>query len=40
MKVGVWGRGYIEEESRPVQNVWEGQGPVVFAVKWSVKNKE
>jgi hypothetical protein len=40
MEVGVWGGGYIEEEARPGRNVWVGQGPVVVAVKWSVKNKE
>ncbi len=39
-EVGVQGGGYIEEEVRPGRNVWGGQGPVVFAVKWSVKNKE
>ncbi len=40
MEVGFWGGGYIEEEARPGQNVWGGQGPVVFAIKRSVENKE
>jgi hypothetical protein len=40
MEVGIQGGGYIEEKARPGQNVWGGQGPIVFAVKWSVKNKE
>ena len=40
MEVGVRGGGYIEEEARPGQNMWGGQGPVIFAVKRSVENKE
>jgi hypothetical protein len=40
MEVCIRGGGYIEEEARPGQNVWGGRGPVVFAVKRSVKNKE
>ncbi len=40
MEVGVRGGGCIEEEARPGRNVWGGRGPVVFAVKWSAKNKE
>ncbi len=40
MEVGVRGGGYIEEEARSGWKVWGGQGPVVFAVKRSVKNKE
>jgi hypothetical protein len=40
MEVGFRGGEYIEEEARPGWNVWGGQDPVVFAVKWSVKNKE
>jgi hypothetical protein len=40
MGVGVWGGGYIEEEARPGRNVWGGRGPVVFAKKRSVENKE
>jgi hypothetical protein len=40
MKVGIRGGGTIEEEARLGRNVWGGQGPVVFAVKWSVKDKE
>ncbi len=40
MELGVWGGGYIEEEARPGRNVCGGgRGPVVFAVKRSVKNK-
>jgi hypothetical protein len=40
MEVGIWGGGYIQEEARPGRNVWGGRGPIVFAVKQSVKNKE
>jgi hypothetical protein len=40
MEVSIRGRGYIEEEARPGRNMWGGQGPVVFAFKRSVKNKE
>jgi hypothetical protein len=40
IEVGIRGGAYIEEEARPGRNVWVGQGPVVFAIKWSVKNKE
>jgi hypothetical protein len=40
MEVGVRGGGYIEEEARPGQNMCGGQGPVIFAIKWSIKNKE
>ncbi len=40
IEVGVGGGGYIEEEVRPGRNVWGGQGPLVFTVKRSVKNKE
>ncbi len=31
--------GDIEEEARLGWNVWGGQGPIVFAIKRSVKNK-
>ncbi len=40
MEVGVRVGGYIEEEAMPGQNVWGGQGPIVFAVIRSVENKE
>jgi hypothetical protein len=40
MEVGVRGGVYIEEEARLGQNVWGGRGPVIFAVKRSVENKE
>jgi hypothetical protein len=40
MEVGIRGGVDIEEEARRGQNVWGGQGPVVFAIKWSIKNKE
>jgi hypothetical protein len=40
MEVGIRGGGYIEEEVRPGQNIWGGQGPVVFAIKRRVKNKQ
>jgi hypothetical protein len=40
MEVGAQGGGYIEEEVRSGRNVWRGRGPVVFAIKWSVENKE
>jgi hypothetical protein len=40
MEVGIRGGGYIEEKARPGQNVWGGRGPVFFAVKRSVENKE
>jgi hypothetical protein len=38
MKVDALGGGYIEEEARMGWNVWGGQGPLVFAVKQSIKN--
>ncbi len=40
MEVDVQGGGCIEEEARLGWNVWGGQGPVVFAVKRTVKKKE
>jgi hypothetical protein len=40
MQVGFRGGGYIAEEARPGRNVWGGRGPVVFAVKRSVENRE
>ncbi len=40
MEVGVRGGVYIEKEARLGRNVWGGRGPIDFAVKWSVKNKE
>jgi hypothetical protein len=40
MEVGVRGGGFIEEDVRPGWNVWGRQGPVVFAVKRSIKIKE
>ncbi len=43
MEVGVRGGDYIEEEARPGRNMWGGgarQGPIIFAVKRSIKNKE
>ncbi len=40
MEVGVQGGGYTEEEARPGRNMWGGRGPVVFAIKRSIKNKE
>ncbi len=40
MEVGFRGEGYIEVEARPGRNVWGGWGPVIFAVKRSVENKE
>jgi hypothetical protein len=40
MEVGVRGGGYIEEEARPGRNVWGGWGPIVFAIKRSIENKE
>jgi hypothetical protein len=32
--------GYIEEEAWPGRIVRGGQGPILFAIKQSVKNKE
>jgi hypothetical protein len=40
MEDGVQGGGYIEEEARPGRSMWGGQGPVAFAVKRSIENKE
>ncbi len=40
MEVGVCGGGYVEEEARLGQNVWGGRGPVIFAIKWSIKNRK
>jgi hypothetical protein len=40
MEFGIRDGGYIEEEARPGQNVWGGQGPAIFAIKRSIKNKE
>jgi hypothetical protein len=37
IEVGIRGGGYIEEEARPGQNMWGGQGLVIFTIKWSVE---
>jgi hypothetical protein len=40
MEVGIRGWGYFREDAWPGWNVWGEQGPVVIAIKQSIKNKE
>jgi hypothetical protein len=40
MEIGVQGGGYIEEEARPGQDMWGGQGPVVLPSNGVSKTKK
>ncbi len=40
MEVGIRGGGYIEEEVRPGQNVWEGEVPLFLPSNRASKTKK